>query len=57
MLASTRPAVSPFRPPLIRFLGTVVGIIGTVGTNDAVVSFGSRGRAAGPVTQTEVIVS
>ena len=38
MLASTRPAATPFPPPLIRFLGTVVGIIGTVGTNDAVVS-------------------
>ena len=39
MLASTRPAATPFPPPLIRFLGTVVGIIGTVGTDDAVVSF------------------
>ena len=37
MLASTRPAASPFRPPLIRFFGTVVG--GTVGTDDAFVSF------------------
>ena len=37
MLASTRPAATPFPPALIRLLGTFVG--GTLGTDDAVVSF------------------